>query len=448
MMGRAAQCSMALALALVPACYEGSHAGDDGEDGSAADDAATSGADTEADDGSEGASAGDSGEDGSTGEPGEDGPRPIVYATVGELFTQAMAPTCSPNVGVCHNSDAFPDLHTVANLVSMIDQPCNASAETHEEVHDFCELPGDRLVFPGLGIDVEIARVLPEPVNAAWGEITSVRIELMGEMPMLPAIDEADVEIHRDDEVIALGAGGAFVGDAENVAVTLDLVNAQDSVRQFLDDRIYPWDELLVRVADTNGNGTAGYIPGAAMIVPGDPMKSYLVLRLFDAEYGDVMPRQCREWNDEATRALGCFVAGLTPDTDALAIRDDDPIVYDGCDFDPIGLGICGTGNTASDIVARSCGGSTCHIGEDLPAAGLDLSEGAIVASLVDRPSTQRPERQLVVPGDPDASYLMCKLKGTCDDRIGARMPVGAPLAAEDIAVIEAWIEDGAMMDE
>ena len=63
---------------------------------------------------------------------------PIVYATVGELFTQAMAPTCSPNVGVCHNSDAFPDLHTVANLVSMIDRPCNASAETHEEVHDFC----------------------------------------------------------------------------------------------------------------------------------------------------------------------------------------------------------------------------------------------------------------------------------------------------------------------
>jgi hypothetical protein len=199
-------------------------------------------------------------------------------------------------------------------------------------------------------------------------------------------------------------------------------------------------------VADTNGNGVAGFVPGAAMIVPGDPMKSYLVLRLFDAQYGDVMPRQCREWSDEATRALGCFVASLEPGTDALTIQDDDPIPYDGCDFDPIGLGICGTGSTAADVIARSCGGAACHIGEDLPAAELDLSEGAWRSSLVDRSSTQRPEVELVVPGDPDASYLMCKLRGSCDERVGARMPpVGTPgLAAEDVAVIEAWIADGA----
>ncbi len=432
-----------MTFVLATACYAGANGAGDGDDEAADDDAAGEGGSTDADDDDgDGSSDGDD-----TGEPGGDeGPRPVVYATVGELFTQAMAPTCSPNVGVCHNSDAYPDLHTVANLVSMIDQPCNASAETHEEVHDFCELPGDRLVFPGLGIDVEIARVIPEPATADWGEITSVRIELMGAMPMLPAVDEADVEIHRDDDIIAIGAGGAFVGAAEDDAVTLDLGAAGDSVRQFLDDRAFPWDELLVRVADTNGNGTAGFVPGAAMIVPGDPSKSYLVLRLFDAQYGDVMPRQCREWSDEATRALGCFVAGLEPGVDALAIQDDDPIEYDGCDFDPIGLGICGTGNTAADVIARSCGGAACHIGEDLPAAELDLSEGAWRTSLVDRASTQRPERALVVPGDPDASYLMCKLRGSCDERVGARMPpVGTPgLAAEDLAVIEAWIADGA----
>jgi hypothetical protein len=85
-----------------------------------------------------------------------------------------------------------------------------------------------------------------------------------------------------------------------------------------------------------------------------------------------------------------------------------------------------------------------------MPAAGLDLSEGAVYGSLVERPSTQRPEQVLVAPGDPDASYLMCKLRGTCDERMGTRMPPpGAPdLAASEIAVIEAWIEDGAPIDE
>ncbi len=433
------------AISLLCGCYEGGGgSADDGTDDGPT--ASTGAAATEAaGEDAESSESGDA-EGDSSGEPDDPPPRPIVYATIGELFTEAMAPTCSPNVGVCHNSDAYPDLHTLAGVVSMIDQPCNASAETHAEVHDFCEPPGDRLVFPSLGIDVEVARVRPQPDDAAWGEITSVRLELVEAMPMLPPVDEADIEVHRGDDVVALGVGGAFVSAAEQDAVTLELGGASASVRQFLDDRFYPWDELLVRVADTNGNGVAGGGDGSAMIVPGDPMRSYLVLRLFDPDYGDVMPRQCRTWNDEATRALGCFIAALPPDVDALAIADDDPIPYEGCDFDPVGLGICGTGNTVADIVARSCGGAACHIGEDMPAAGLDLSEGAVYTSLVDRPSTQVADRTLVVPGDPDASWLMCKLRHDCDDRIGSRMPPpGAPeLADEDLAVIEAWIEDGA----
>jgi hypothetical protein len=435
----------ALGLALVCGCYAGGGASRDAGD---TDDGAGGSTGTAEPASSDDASAqSESGEEeGSTGEPGDDPPRPIVYRTIGELFTEAMAPTCSPNAGVCHNSDAYPDLHTVAGLVEMIGRPCNASAETHEEVHDFCEPSGDHLVFPSLDIDVEIARVVPEPPGADWGAISSVRIELVEPMATLPAVDEVDIEIHRGDDVVFVGAGGAFVGAAEDSAVTVDLGNASDSVRQFLDDRFYPWDELLVRVADPNGNGVAGGADGAAMIVPGDPMRSYLVLRLFDPEYGDVMPRQCRTWNDEATRALGCFIAGLPPDADALAIADDDPIVYDDCDFDPVGLGICGSGNTVADIVARTCGGAACHIGEDTPQAGLDLSEGSVYTSLVDRPSTQLPDRKLVVPGDPDASWLMCKVRADCADRIGSRMPpAGSPgLAAEDIAVIERWIEDGA----
>ncbi len=386
---------------------------------------------------------------GETGAADGDGPRPIVYATIGELFTQAMAPTCSPNVGVCHNSDAYPDLHTVAGLVAMIDQPCNSWVETHGQMHDFCEPRGDHLVFPELEIDVEIARAIGEPSDAEWGEISSVRLELVEELVALPAVDDRGVEVHRGEDVIAIGTGGASVMVVEPKAIVLDLGVATDSVRQFLDDRAYPWDELLLRVADPNGNGTVGDGAGV-MIAPGDPLGSYLILRLFDDTYGDVMPRQCRTWSDEATRALGCFVAQLSADASVLEISDDDPIEYEGCDFDPIGLGICGPGDRVHDIVARSCGGSACHIGEDMPAGGLDLSEGAVYANLVDRPSTQRPERSLVVPGDADASWLMCKLRGSCEDRIGTQMPPpGAPdLAPEELEIIERWIEKGAPAED
>ena len=63
----------------------------------------------------------------------------------------------------------------------------------------------------------------------------------------------------------------------------------------------------------------------------------------------------------------------------------------------------------------------------------------------------------LVVPGDPDASYLYRKLEGTHADvcasrgldamRCGDRMPGGvgaAPLGDDELAIVRAWIEGGA----
>jgi len=48
-----------------------------------------------------------------------------------------------------------------------------------------------------------------------------------------------------------------------------------------------------------------------------------------------------------------------------------------------------------------------------------------------------------VVPGDPNASFLMAKLTGTMD--CGGQMPAaGLPLTPEQIAIVEEWILDGA----
>ena len=48
-----------------------------------------------------------------------------------------------------------------------------------------------------------------------------------------------------------------------------------------------------------------------------------------------------------------------------------------------------------------------------------------------------------VVPGDPDASFLIQKLNGT--QTLGNRMPDGGPyLTTATVNVIRQWIQDGA----
>jgi len=52
-------------------------------------------------------------------------------------------------------------------------------------------------------------------------------------------------------------------------------------------------------------------------------------------------------------------------------------------------------------------------------------------------------EQRLVVPGDPDASYVIHKLEGR--EICGLRMPRGrTPLTTEQIATIRTWIAEGA----
>ncbi len=78
-------------------------------------------------------------------------------------------------------------------------------------------------------------------------------------------------------------------------------------------------------------------------------------------------------------------------------------------------------------IFAASCAG--CH-GEKKQAAGLRLDSKKIVLSKV------------IIPGKSDQSELFRRVAGLGDQ---ARMPMnGKPLAAEQVALIKAWIDEGA----
>jgi hypothetical protein len=84
-----------------------------------------------------------------------------------------------------------------------------------------------------------------------------------------------------------------------------------------------------------------------------------------------------------------------------------------------------------------------CHSGVAAPL-GLRLDGDAVTyAMLVNAPSDEVPTIARVVPGNPNASYLIQKLEGWAG--VGGRMPLNGPaLPAETIAVIRQWIAEGA----
>lgn len=160
---------------------------------------------------------------------------------------------------------------------------------------------------------------------------------------------------------------------------------------------------------------------------------------------------------------LGCAPPpdGMTID-DAAVVGDvalADAAVDHGVAAAEAGAG-SGTYERVRDIFERSCSGY-CHAG------GRDVGPSLVLApndgsppNLLDRPSRQVPRMMLVVPGDPDGSYLVRKIDGTTGElpecasdarRCGIPMPYawrdGGPavtMPAEQRALIRRWIADGA----
>lgn len=94
-------------------------------------------------------------------------------------------------------------------------------------------------------------------------------------------------------------------------------------------------------------------------------------------------------------------------------------------------------------VFAQSCTFSSCH-GTDSPKEGLSLV-APTHGVLVNMPSKEVSGKLLVVPFDPEQSYLYEKLTKE-QPTSGVRMPFGSdPLSAEQITAIRLWIENGAL---
>lgn len=101
---------------------------------------------------------------------------------------------------------------------------------------------------------------------------------------------------------------------------------------------------------------------------------------------------------------------------------------------------------SASDSSGRSACVS-CHVpGGPANGTGLFLTDTATsFAALVGRASRLNPTQTLVIPGDPDNSYLVRKLEGG-PNILGLRMPrnTGPFLTEGQMLVIRRWIKEGA----
>lgn len=94
-------------------------------------------------------------------------------------------------------------------------------------------------------------------------------------------------------------------------------------------------------------------------------------------------------------------------------------------------------------VFAKRCG--DCHSAREAKA-DLILDPGRGFEMLVNRASTQVPEKLLVEPGSPEASYLWSKLIHASE--VGKGMPktlFGAKkLPQEELDLVRSWIEAGA----
>ncbi len=98
-----------------------------------------------------------------------------------------------------------------------------------------------------------------------------------------------------------------------------------------------------------------------------------------------------------------------------------------------------------TEVFNNSCAFSTCH-GDGGGAQGLSLADGSAYDAIVGVPATLAPEFNLVEPGDHEASYIWQKC-ANFEGIIGEAMPSVDGLGAEQLAILESWIDGGALDD-
>ncbi|TVQ96784.1 MAG: hypothetical protein EA398_15495 [Deltaproteobacteria bacterium] len=405
-----------------------------------------------------------------------DGDNPFVLEAIARLTTgedlhfQVIQRTCSPNEGVCHNMQEYPDLRTPSSLVEQIGAPCNSQPGHWSTVYDRCEPPGDRF---------SLQNPSTQPMEIAWiervpGPGTDYRAE--GTAPELdsPGLHirlHSPLRLDREE----YWSGGQFIRTFERIdeggrAVIEDVTFATyttrwwvleggqhlvGEVRDYQSDAVNNLLSVGIQQGDHNRNGVFGYREGlnVPMVAAGDPERSYLVARVRGEMLGETvpgtrMPLANQPLSIPEMLAFFCWIEGLPTDGSPVDMRW--PIDYTNCSYAerPEELNLLGTGTSwegrVRPLFIANCGG--CH-GERLAEAEFRVTGDDAYERLFQH-STQIDTMVLLEPGQPENSYLWWKLDGH-EQLVGRTMPLspsdgGGRLSDEELADIRTWIEQGA----
>ena len=126
--------------------------------------------------------------------------------------------------------------------------------------------------------------------------------------------------------------------------------------------------------------------------------------------------------------------------TGTIGGDSDDPPPTGGVDMGPPGFAECGEAGAAILFFERTCAG--CHQGSRYP----DLSrEGLARLSVME--SRLMEGSPLLVPGDPEASFLYRKMAHTQGADGGANMPLGRSTPVAELSLVADWIRAGASVE-
>lgn len=143
---------------------------------------------------------------------------------------------------------------------------------------------------------------------------------------------------------------------------------------------------------------------------------------------------------------------GTTAGTSTTSTTSSDPSGDPSSPSDPSGEPATTTPETTGEPPPADCDFPTaiqpifsdrcgCHNG-GMPPKGLVLSAGNAFDNLVGVDSLEQPGTPRVDPGNAAGSWLVTKLKPA--PPVGSQMPEGGMLDADQVALIEAWIDAGA----
>ncbi|MEQ8276698.1 MAG: hypothetical protein RMA76_15215 [Deltaproteobacteria bacterium] len=251
----------------------------------------------------------------------------VDFPDASALFSGRIQKSCSPNPGVCHNVNNYPDLRTPAALRQIVNAPCNHDVPDPTSGWDGCEEAGDRIVIGELE---SIVRFLDSEGPGRW------RITMAD---AARASDETYGFWFTDPEGETIYAPASTfdvrltteAGSNEAVMVVHDMNGGAAQYFDMATATLVP--------GDPNRNGILGAedpeVVPTRLVVPGSLERSYLWGRITGLLPGTRMPLANAPITNAEYAAIACWIEGLPEDG---AFDETAPIDYDACNYaaDPL----------------------------------------------------------------------------------------------------------------